>query len=139
MIHKYLYIILQACRNPEITLVEYAQPFTLSPPEAATPSPKTSPPSNSLPTEATNSDVCKHIDSLQDKINTYTVLLKRPQTIKNRRKRCLKLIKKLTKRSKNTFHAVPYPQQSCQINRNDIKLVAKLNLKALKYVSWHVY
>ena len=126
----------QACRNLEIALVEYAHPVTLSPPETTTPSPKKSTSSKPLPTEATNTDICQHIDSLQDEINTYTVLLNRPRSVKDRRKRCLKLIKKLTKRSKITlFYAVTYPQQSCQINENDIKLVTKLNLKALKYVS----
>ena len=128
-------VILQACRNSEIALVEYAKPITLNS-LATTPTPKTSPPNSHLPTEAT--DICQHIGSLQDEINMYTVSLNRPLTVEDKRKRCLKLIKKLNyqgARSGSAFHAVTYPQQSCQINGNDIKLVAKLNLKGLKYVS----
>ena len=129
-------IILQACRNPEIALVEYAKPITLNS-SAVTPTPKPSPPSNLLPTEAT--EICQHTDSLQNETNTFTVLLNRPLTVEDKRKRCLKLIKKINHRSTrngSVFYAVTYPQQSCQINGNDIKLVAKLNLKALKYVSF---
>lgn len=90
----------------------------------------------SLPTEATHTNICQHIDSLQDKINMYTVLLNKPKPVKDRRKRCTKLIKKLKSQSSNTFYAVTYPKKSCQTNGNDVKLMAKLNLKALKYVSF---
>ena len=89
-----------------------------------------------LPTEATNTNTCQHIDSLQEKTDTYTVLLNTPQTVKARRKRCSKLIKKLNNKSNSSFYAVTYPKQSCKKNGNDVKLMAKLNLKALKYVSF---
>ena len=131
----YLIFYTQACRNPEITLVEYAQP------ELTIPSPKTSPSSNPLPTEAKNTDICQRIDSLQDKINNYTVLLKRPRTVEDRRIRCSKLIKKLgiqANKSNDTFYFATYPKQSCQTNESEIKLMAKLNLEAVKYVSLYM-
>ena len=90
------------------------------------------------PTEAKHTDVCQQIDSLQNNINTYTVLLKKPRSVENKRKRCLKLIKKLKRqanKSNNTFYAITYPKISCQNHDNDVKLVAKLNMKALQYVS----
>lgn len=130
-------VIVQACRNPEILLVEYAHPVTLSSPGATTSTLKVSQPSTSLPSEATNTDICLHIDSLQHKINTYTVLLKRPLGVKEQRKRCLQLTKKLSNHANksNSFLSIIYLKQSCQNKGNGIKLLAKLNLKALKYVS----
>ena len=130
-------VIVQVCRNPEILLVEYAHPVTLSTPGTTTSTPKVSQPSTSLPNEATNTEICLHIDSLQHKINTYTVLLKRPLDVKEQRKRCLRLTKKLSNHANksNSFLSIIYPKHSCQSNGNDIKLLAKLNLKALKYVS----
>ena len=126
--------ILQACRNQEITLVEYAQSVNLTS-ETATPAPKISKPSAPLPTEVTNTNICQHIDSKKDSIDMYTVSLNRPNTIQGRRRQCLKLIKKLNKRSNSQFHAITYPLKSCKIDGTDIKIMAKLNLKALKYVS----
>ena len=103
-----------------------------------TPSPDMFQSSKPLPTEATNTDICQHIDSLQDEINTYTVLLNRPHTVEDKRKRCSKLIKKIenqANKSINTFYFVTYPKQSCQSNGTEVKLKAKLNLEAVKYVS----
>lgn len=114
-------------------MVEYAQ--SLNPLETVTPTPQPQ-----LPTEAKHTDICQQTDSLQNKINTYTVLLKKPQSLEYKRKRCPKLIKKLkrqAKKSNNTFYAVIYPKISCQNHGNDVKLVAKLNLKALRYVSFY--
>ena len=128
---------MQACRNPEIVLAEYAHRVTLSSPEATTSTPKAAQPSTPLPNVAANTDVCQHIDSLQDKINTYTVLLKRPHGAMEQRKRCLQLTKKLKNHANksDSFLSITYPKQSCQNNGNGTKLLAKLNLKALKYVS----
>ena len=135
MINNNYLRILQACKNPEIFLVEYAYTVNLSPSKTVKPTPEMFQPSKPLPNEAKNSDICQHIDSLQEKIDTYTVLLNSPRTVEVRRKQCSKLIKKLNNKSNNSFYAVTYPEQSCQSNGNDVKLMAKLNLKALKYVS----
>ena len=131
LLYVYIY---QACRNQEITLVEYAQLVNLTS-EKATPTPKIPKSSKPLPTEVTNTNICQHIESRKDSINTYTVSLNRPRSIQGRRRQCLKLIKKLNKRNNSKFYAVTYPLKSCKIDGTDIKLMAKLNLKALKYVS----
>lgn len=130
-------VIVQACRNPEIVLAEYAHPVTSSSSEATTSAPKAAQPSTPLPNPAATTDICQHIDSLQDKINTYTVLLKRPHGAMQQRKLCLKVTKKLKNHANksDSFVSIIYPEQSCQNNGSDTKLLAKLNLKALKYVS----
>lgn len=65
IIHTYVIYVttLKVCRNPEITLVEYAYSVTLNPLETATPSTKMSKP---IPTEVINTDVCWHVDSLRN-------------------------------------------------------------------------
>ena len=95
-------------------------------------------PSKLLPTQATNTNICQNIDSLQNSINTYTVEFSRPKNAKDRKKRCSRLIKKFqnqVNKSNGTFYAHTYPNQSCQITGNSVKLTAEFNLKALKYVS----
>ena len=136
LMHKFYFIFIQACKDPSVTLVEYAKPVTLNTPETAIPSSQTSEPLSTK--AAANSNICQHIDLLQDKIVTYIMLLKGSQAIEAKREQCLKLIKNFkhqASKSSNIFYFVAYPEQSCQTNAPDIKLKAKLNLKALKYVS----
>jgi len=99
-------------------------------------------PSKPLPTQTTNINICQHIDSLQNSINTYTVEFHRPKNAKDRKKRCSRLIKKFrnqANKSNGRFYAHTYPNQSCQITGNSVKLTAEFNLKALKYVSSYIY
>lgn len=128
---------MQACKNRKIVLVEYAQPVNLTSPDVTAATPKVTQPNKHLPniTESTNTDICQYTDLLQDDINTYTVLLNRPHTVEDRRKLCSQLTKNVANKNNRTFYAVAYSKQRYETKGSYVKLVEKLNLKALKYVS----
>ena len=87
--------------------------------------------------KTTNTDICAQIDSLSDSSDTYTAVLRKPDTVEEKQSRCLKLIQKLktqTAKSDGTFWYYAN-SESCTTSGTEVTLTVRLNLEALKYVS----